>query len=458
MPSGHAGLRGTIKRVVGHRRRRLRLLCLERERRRIARLRELRKRRLATGALYKPRASYAPGYEPVVALFAPMGRQARLRGHPLEATITCPPRFSFIDTPDESIQCVADFCAAIVSGARVIRLVQTDCTDIDLCAASVLNAAGISARKEYGVRFRGAYPNAAPAREIVMATGLPRCLGLPVPEPEAFMTHPLRCCRRGRETAGSASVKERETQDLADYVNACLGRYSCTLSAPGKDYVAKLVGEVITNAEEHSGRQDWWIGAYLRQPAGQAYGDCHLTIFNFGRSLAESLQQLPNGSRLRQEINALVKLHRRSTYFYPSRWTEENLWTLYALQEGVSWRNDQTDLLGHHGLGTIKMIETFQHLGQTSRTGVQPLMCIASGRTHILFDSRFRLQSQDSERGEQRRVIAFNKANDLRLPPDPGSVRRLRRPFPGTLISLRFYLDPVYLIQVARGGSGGGQD
>ena len=54
-----------------------------------------------------------------------------------------------------------------------------------------------------------------------------------------------------------------------------------------------------------------------------------------------------------------------------------------------------------------------------------------------------------TENGETRPIIAFNETNDLRLPPDPRNVHRLERVFPGTLISLRVYLDAVHLDRLA---------
>lgn len=358
----------------------------------------------------------------------------------------CPTRFSFIESPDDTLQAVADFARAASGRERIVEVLQGDCEEIDLCAAAALNALALSAKFEHRMRFRGDYPKQAEPKEIVLATGLPKCLGLPLPEMKAFRTFPLVRGKKGHISATEASAKEAETQRLVEYLDSCLQTYGFALSAAGKDYFGKLVGEVITNAEEHSGRTFWWIAAYLRQPPGRSYGDCHLTVFNFGRSLAESLQQLPRRARLRMEIDRLIRVQRRARFFMPSRWTEENLWTLYALQEGVSRRNDETDLLGHYGLGTVKMIETFQHLGQTTLPGTQPMMCVVSGRTHVLFDNRYRMQPKKTARGEERRVIAFNPQNDLRRPPDPLSVRNLRRPFPGTLISLRFYLDPKYLV------------
>ena len=66
-------------------------------------------------------------------------------------------------------------------------------------------------------------------------------------------------------------------------------------------------------------------------------------------------------------------------------------------------------------------------------------MCIISGDTQILFDGRY-WPSERVAHGEKATVMAFNDANDLHVPPDKANVMSLTKFFPGTLISLRFYL------------------
>ncbi|MGH7584003.1 MAG: hypothetical protein ACREL5_12335 [Gemmatimonadales bacterium] len=369
-------------------------------------------------------------------------------------TLICPERFSFIDEPGDAMSAMCDLARAITEQAAVIGIDQSTCNHIDLCAASVLNALALTGARENGTRYMGVYPVASAAKDIVIATGLPRCLGLPLPDHPAFLTYPLSRGRKSHVSATTATEKERVAQSLTIYFDHCFARYGFSLTRAGRDYVARLVGEVVANAEEHSGRQDWWVAAYLRQPHSASYGDCHLTIFNFGRTLAQSLQRLPKGAKLRRNAERLVALQRRARFFVPSIWTEENLWTVYALQEGVSVKNDQVDRLGTRGVGTIRMIETFKNLGRTSDPKVEPVMTVVSGRTHILFNARSRLQLVPTERGEKRKVIAFNSRNDLRRPPDRSLVRCLKNGFPGTLISLRFFIDPAYL-QLRIGGTSG---
>lgn len=123
-------------------------------------------------------------------------------------------------------------------------------------------------------------------------------------------------------------------------------------------------------------------------------------------------------------------------------WNEEALWTLYALQGGVTrhYENDPT-----RGQGTARAIRYFQKLGQTRAGEVRPRMAVVSGHTHIIFDDGRQMQERETEHGEPRLIIAFNKDNTLEQPPERDRVKSLRNYFPGTMLSFRFYLDEEYL-------------
>lgn len=413
----------------------------ERERHRVERVEaKARRRRLVQPA---ERKSELIDYYAAQTKTKPVSRRRERR------EIIFPPVFSFIEAPDEALATLRDL-VRFVAGRKteVIGIQQQACTLIDLCAESVASVLGLEANRSLKVGFRGVFPNSKNQREIILATGLPKRLGVALPEPEGFLTFELFRGRRASESAFKSSPREIQADRMTRYVNECLARYGFRMGPEIAGYLASLVGEVIGNAEDHSGTGSWWIAAYLHQASDVAYGDCHITIFDFGKTLSATLQELPPSALLRRNIEALVETHTRLHFFGP-RWTVENLWTLYALQEGVSRYNSGADSLGYRGYGTVDMIEFFQRLGQSPQS--QPRMCIVSGRTHISFDNRYTMQPQITWSGETRRIIAFNKDNDLGKPPEAGYVKQLGNFFPGTLISLRFYLDKRHL--QASGGS-----
>lgn len=358
--------------------------------------------------------------------------------------INFPRVFSFIEAPDDAIATLREIADAVSSKSRhVVHLDQHDCEVIDYGAEAVACILSKAAAQAFSLGFRGRYPTDRDLRETVVATGLPKELGIVLPDLPSFTPFPLYHGKANLETASKSSEKERATFKFVEYVHRCLGKHSWGLNTEGKGYLAGLVSEVVGNAEDHADRDDWWIGGYMRLSKTGDVGDCHVVIFNFGRTIFESMKELSETSPLRKEIERLVRKHKRLNFFNRA-YQEEQLWTLYALQQGVSRFKDGGTATLDRGQGTADMIRFFQLLGQTRQDGVDPKMCVVSGSTYILFDHEYKMRREQRD-GEERSIIAFNQSNDLEKRPDPKSVRRLKNFFPGTLISLRFYLDQGHL-------------
>lgn len=359
--------------------------------------------------------------------------------------VVLPETFSFIDDPEATLRALRTFVAGVRDNPSLVRVDQAACTQIDLCAASVLNELAVEASRKLKVGLQGRFPlQSEETREIVVATGLPARLGLTKPHSH-FLLFPVQ--RGGRTTAFNrrTATKGRASTLLADYLENCFARVGYQLKREAKTRLGDLTGEVLGNVEDHVPEHDWYMQAYMRLPGDRPYGDCHIAIFNFGPTIAETLQSMSDPG-LRSAITDLVQTHRRRNFFQiQPGWTEEGLWTLYALQEGVTRLSGQPGQ--HHGIGTADMIEAFQELGGTLG-GEQPKMCVLSGHTHITFDSTYPIRLEPHVDGVDRRTIAFNRSNQLDEPPDPKAVRHLDNYFPGTLISLRFFMHEPFLLRV----------
>ena len=323
-----------------------------------------------------------------------------------------------------------------------MKIDQSECESLDYGAEAVANALALAVRDGTGLQFRGLLPEHESASRIAYATGFPKQLGFAKELPE-FITFPLKQGRKKQEDAGKSSERDRYVDLFVKYINRCLKSYGARLTNEGRSYIAGLAGELIGNAQEHSGRPEWWIGGYLRHERNGEAG-CQISIFNFGRTIYKSLQDLSKQSKLRQDIERLTTKHTQLNVFR-NTYSEEQLWTLYALQAGVSRYNTQATTIGHRGQGTVEVIDYFQQLGQSGLEGRDPKMCLISGNTYILFDDRYEMKTEVNESGEERRIIAFNESNDITDPPDQRNVQPLNQFFPGTLLSMRFYLNRSHL-------------
>jgi len=250
--------------------------------------------------------------------------------------------------------------------------------------------------------------------------------------------YPL-CERKKRKGYTSKSVmarKEIDTTSLADYVINCLGEMNREMGSEKRNDLCKVIGEVLINAEEHStmgGRYS--VGQFVKNPNGKS-GLFKLLIFNFGETIYEKFKSkdCPNKTVVKR-MSDLSENYTRSGIFKSSIFEEETLWTLYALQEGITSFADWK-----RGNGSIRFIESFfnikgnQQVDQTSRLN------ILSGSTRILFDGSHRIKEK-VKMGEKFKVMTFNKSGEIENPPDQNYVTFADFYFPGTMISANIQID-----------------
>jgi hypothetical protein len=392
--------------------------------------------------------------------------ERRLRADGLKhAGLTNPGIFSLIANPEQSLGALTLLRRTLeLPTLRSINFDHTECQLLDLCASVVQDVLIMkgrlqsSFRRSGGLQVTGNLPDDKPqVKMMLFSAGIMRHLGLTSPED---IPSDLRERLRFSELrSGSASPphltsdSELAASELADFFDECLKIEQHQLKPALKSNLIQLITEVLDNAEQH-GRADktWYtIGYYNRHENPEEGGECHIVLFNFGDSIFESLNRDDTSPELKRQIADLAAEHERKGYFtatvnqmgleWVPLWEEESLWTLYALQEGVSRFTNQPDGIDR-GNGTVKVIEFFTELA----SGL-PQMALLSGKTHILFDGKYRLN--DIPIGsETRKVIAFNASNDLKERPDEKYVRTLSHKFPGTLLSLRFHLRRTDLSQI----------
>ena len=147
----------------------------------------------------------------------------------------------------------------------------------------------------------------------------------------------------------------------------------------------------------------------------------------------------------------LEHIVKRQQAFINKSWDEETIYTVFALQEGISRLRDK-NIEGYEwrGSGTVSMIEMFHDIGE-SETGLKPQMTIVSGSTQIKFSEKYKMKTENFVSDEifgtgEKKIIAFNEENNIYIPADSKHVIKLKEYFPGTVISLKFYLDGRYII------------
>jgi len=363
------------------------------------------------------------------------------------ATIKCPKTFSLIENPDETIEAFDRMVVARRDPrVREIIIDQRGVVDTDLCASAVLGVL-VQGGKGQVDRYQHLLPTDPAARELARAAGLPRILRVPFADSRGVLFYDLVAGPPNAQRAKGSSLKEIEATNIVDYIDRCFGKYDFKLLPETRRHLSILITEVLSNSEDHTDLGAWWMAAYLRQ--GAAFGDCHLTLFNLGRTISESLRAPNVSERVRGGCEP-VRQALLSRKAFKRGYTEECFWNLAALQPGVTSKPEGATVDEDRGTGFVRIIEAFQEIGVSPRAPSAPVMAVISGSSYIRLDGTYRLQDYRNEDGNSVQRIAFNADNDLKEPPDRRFVHTIRKHFPGTILSCRFYIDRQHLLEQSR--------
>lgn len=168
-------------------------------------------------------------------------------------------------------------------------------------------------------------------------------------------------------------------------------------------------------------------------------GIFNLVIFNYGDTIYEKFSSPDcQNMEIKDRMNELSQIYIKKNFFGNSDFTEETLWTLYALQEGVT--SVPKEKFRKRGNGSIRFIESFFELkGTGTEMDDVSKMTILSGNTKIIFDGRHEIKNV--KKGNTTfKIMVFNKDGDIESKPDKKNVTFVDNFFPGTLISAKILI------------------
>ncbi|WP_047394305.1 hypothetical protein [Cetobacterium sp. ZOR0034] len=232
------------------------------------------------------------------------------------------------------------------------------------------------------------------------------------------------------KTAKYISDNSKFGTEVVRFVNECLETVGYILNLKGNRNFKGMIGELATNSLEHLGEemcQLYCTGYYIIDKNTEGEGS--IVFFNFGNTIYESLLH-DSTKDIKEKLSRLSKLH-----YFDDLFTEENLWTLAALQPKISRKYDRK-INNERGTGTIKLLEGFKNFSSDK----EKLMTIVSGKTQILFDN-----SKISSYNDIDKRVALNEENSLETRPSSKYLKNLKHSFPGTIIYIQFSLSGEYL-------------
>ena len=238
--------------------------------------------------------------------------------------------------------------------------------------------------------------------------------------------------------------KEIDATDLIEYVEKCLSRFNKMLTQDARQALGTVLGETLANAEEHSTLHNRYLIGYMEETNNNQshYGLLNVVIMNTGSTIYERFKYPDENENINMEcvsqMRSLSEKFTKKGFFDFSKFTEENLWTLYSLQGGVSI---VPRVIRNRGNGTIGFIKSFFNLKGSSDVDNISRMTILSGNTRIDFDGTYQISESVGTDGRKKECMTFNKSNSLEEKPDSKYVYNTKHYFPGTLISAQLLIN-----------------
>lgn len=236
----------------------------------------------------------------------------------------------------------------------------------------------------------------------------------------------------------SEEETELEITSLCEYVISSLLKVGRDLSDDDIESLYDVIGEALVNADDHSTTKYRFSIGYFekRKIDGKETGLFRLAIMNLGETIYQKFRdpECPNKKHV-ERMKELSDKYTQKSWFWPKGFDEETLWTLYALQDGVTSKKEK------RGSGTISIIESFFNIKGNDNPDNVSQMMIVSGSACIKFDGSYKIQKKKDENGEPMSVMTFNKSGNIEDKPDNNYVYRNDSFYPGTLISVTLQFD-----------------
>lgn len=242
--------------------------------------------------------------------------------------------------------------------------------------------------------------------------------------------------------------KELDTTEMADYVIKCLERMNQKLTSAKRDDLCTVIGEILINAEEHSTTKYRFSIGYFQELniENKHFGIFRLVILNFGQTIYDKFkdESCPN-QEIVEKMKSLSNSYTKRSYFSKREFEEENLWTLYALQEEVS---SVSPTEYKRGNGSIRFIESFFNIKRSQEVDDISFLTIQSGRTRIHFNGKYNIVNKVNSNNDTFAVMTFNDSGNIEDKPDNKYVYQTNDYFPGTIISAKLLLNDDDLVQL----------
>lgn len=381
-------------------------------------------------------------------------KDIRKKVDPTNGIIEMPKKFSIIDEPEISYETLRKIIRALlIDDINKLTLDYRNCESTELSTQVLLDIIlkeysnfqrkcinNHRYRRDIFPTFGGININNEELKEMMWSVGTAATLGIATKDFSNVEKYPLTHRKKYTNEKKRIEQKEIDTTELVEYVRRSLHKMRKELTPQKLDDLCIVIGEILINAEEHSTTGERFsIGFFREDNNNTHFGLFRLVILNFGSTIYEKFKSkdCPNKQIVKQMVNLSNKYTKRFLFF-KGEFEEESLWTLYALQEGVTSVSPES--YKQRGNGSIRFIESFFNIkGNTIQDNVSK-MTLLSGKTKIKFDGKYAIVEKQKD-ANNFKVMTFNKEGDIETKPDPECVCQTKYYFPGTMLSVKLLLN-----------------
>lgn len=371
-----------------------------------------------------------------------------------EYKIKIPKNFCLNSQRNNSLCFIYTLVNTILSdGFRSIIIDYSNCKEIDLSAQIFLDIILIDLFKFR--KKRSLYSKTRPylrtiggrniedenIQKIIFSIGSPAVINKKVHKFDDIVPYKLCIHNKEKKSINNDKRKEIDATDLVQHVISSLETIQKKLSIDTIENLSTVFGEILINAEEHSTQNFRYSTGYFQQISNEklnsAYGIYHLVILNFGESIYQKFKSPKcTNFEIKDRMAKLSKKYTENNWFSKS-FDEETLWTLYALQEGITSIPIEDYKRGN---GSIRFIESFFNLKSNSQDldNISRLSLI-SGNTNIIFDGKYEIRDKLIGK-DSFKVMTFNESGNIEDKPDRKYVKHIKDCFPGTIISAKILI------------------
>jgi len=241
-----------------------------------------------------------------------------------------------------------------------------------------------------------------------------------------------------------SQAREKAADRFSAWLDDCLGESAgMELTTVGKAQIAAILGEALCNAERHSQPNSddggWSITAFMERTddgVGEISYQCSIAFLSVGQSIAESLATAADD--VREHLHQYMRMHRQSGI------SPDTLATVFALQDTITC-DPAARAARSGGTGLQDILDFVSIIGAAATPECGPKVTIVSGRSCIKLRYPYIQGQREAGDPSKPRLLWFNSENSMEHAPDPHYVLDLPDPLAGTLVTIAFRIDHMFL-------------